>query len=72
METVGARAGFLLAGTRAAQSGQTSVEQGHACRGEAESNDVARCLSSPEFAFGHLCKLSSSPHGSVSVWIVAW
>ena len=71
METVGLKAGFLLARTRAAQSGQTSVDQGHACRGEAESNDVARCLSSPEFGLAHRCKLSSSPHGSVSVWIVA-
>jgi hypothetical protein len=43
METVGARAGFLLARTRAAQSGQTSVDQGHGWRGQAESDDVARC-----------------------------
>jgi hypothetical protein len=26
----------------------------------------------PKGSAGHLCKLSSSPHGSVSVWMVAW
>ena len=38
METVGARAGFLLARSRAAQSDQTSVDQGHGWRGQAEHN----------------------------------
>lgn len=33
METVGLKAGFLLARTRGAVCGQTSVDQGHAMRG---------------------------------------
>lgn len=38
METVGVHAGFLLARIRAAGSGQTSVDQGHGWRGQAEHN----------------------------------
>ena len=34
METVGGRAGFLLARTRVALSSQTSVDQGHTVRNQ--------------------------------------